>query len=114
MIALNTTLNQTIAYLESPKKEFPLPLDIQGTVFQRQVWEALQQIPPGSTLTYTQLVQAIGKPKAVRAVASACAANKIAVVIPCHCVIRSDGSLGGYRWGIERKQILLALEADQK
>ena len=111
--ALQATLKQTIAYMKRPGNEFPLTLDISGTPFQPQVWDALQKIHPGTTVTYSELAKSIGKPKAIRAVASACAANKIAVIIPCHRVIRSDGGLGGYRWGLERKQALLALEADQ-
>lgn len=81
-----------------------------GTEFRRAVWEGIKQIPPGSTQSYSELAQAIGHPRAVRAVASACAANPLAVLIPCHRVIRADRGLGGYRWGLERKQSLLALE----
>jgi AraC family transcriptional regulator, regulatory protein of adaptative response / methylated-DNA-[protein]-cysteine methyltransferase len=88
-----------------------LPLDIRGTAFQRRVWQALCQIPAGTTVTYSEIAKRIGTPKASRAVAGACAANKIAVAIPCHRVVRKDGSLGGYRWGIERKRALLAMEA---
>jgi AraC family transcriptional regulator of adaptative response/methylated-DNA-[protein]-cysteine methyltransferase len=84
----------------------PLPLDIQGTAFQQKVWKALQQIPAGQTRTYAELARAIGQPKAARAVASACAANRLAVAIPCHRVLRSDGEPGGYRWGLKRKQAL--------
>ncbi len=87
-----------------------LPLDISGTVFQHQVWQYLQQIPIGEVQSYTKVAQGIGRPKAVRAVASACAANQVAVVIPCHRVIRSNGHLGGYRWGLERKQQLIDQE----
>jgi AraC family transcriptional regulator, regulatory protein of adaptative response / methylated-DNA-[protein]-cysteine methyltransferase len=88
----------------------PLPLDIQATAFQRLVWEQLQAIPRGATKSYSEVARAIGRPKAVRAVARACASNPVAVAIPCHRVVREDGSLGGYRWGIRRKQKLLALE----
>jgi AraC family transcriptional regulator of adaptative response/methylated-DNA-[protein]-cysteine methyltransferase len=94
-----------------------LPLDILGTAFQRRVWLALRDIPYGKTVSYSDIAQKIGKPKAVRAVAHACATNSIAVVIPCHRVVRTDGSLGGYRWGLERKSVLLAREkelSDQK
>lgn len=87
-----------------------LPLDLQGTAFQWRVWQALLQIPAGETRTYTQLAKAVGKPKAIRAVASACAANRAAIVVPCHRVVRTDGSLGGYRWGLPRKEKLLETE----
>jgi AraC family transcriptional regulator of adaptative response/methylated-DNA-[protein]-cysteine methyltransferase len=91
-----------------------LPLDIRGTAFQRQVWDALTRIPAGSTLTYAQIAARIGRPEAVRAVGQACAANPLAVVIPCHRVVRSDGNLSGYRWGIERKRALLLREQTVK
>ncbi len=87
-----------------------LPLDVRGTVFQRQVWTALREIPPGRTVTYSQLAAAIGRPTATRAVAAACGANPTAVVVPCHRVIGADGSLTGYRWGVERKRALLDRE----
>ena len=87
-----------------------LPLDVRGTAFQKQVWQALQKIPYGETRTYAEIAGDIGKPQAVRAVGSACGANPIALIVPCHRVLRSDGSLGGYHWGIERKQKLLAQE----
>ena len=90
-----------------------LPLDIRGTAFQRQVWDALRAIPAGSTSTYTEVARSIGRPSAVRAVANACASNELAVVIPCHRVIRGDGGLGGFRWGIERKRALLDGEANE-
>jgi AraC family transcriptional regulator of adaptative response/methylated-DNA-[protein]-cysteine methyltransferase len=89
-----------------------LPLDLDGTVFQRRVWKALRRIPRGSTRSYSDVAQAIGKPAAARAVARACATNPIAVVIPCHRVIREDGRAGGYRWGLQRKNRLLALEQE--
>lgn len=92
----------------SPRHAFPL--DIRGTAFQRQVWRALQSVPAGKTVTYRQLAKAIGRPSAVRAVASACGANQLAVAIPCHRVVRSDGKVGRYRWGIDRKRQLLAKE----
>jgi AraC family transcriptional regulator of adaptative response/methylated-DNA-[protein]-cysteine methyltransferase len=88
----------------------PVPLDIQATAFQRRVWDELQRIPPGETRTYAELARAAGQPKAVRAVAKACAQNPVALVIPCHRVVRSDGSRGGYRWGQKRKARLLGLE----
>jgi len=95
----------------SAKRVASLPLDVQGTVFQERVWRALQEVPPGSTTTYAELAAALGMPRASRAVAGACAANPAAVVIPCHRVVRRDGSLAGYRWGIERKRQLLASES---
>lgn len=87
-----------------------LPLDLHGTAFQWKVWRALTTIPAGETRTYTQVARSVGRPRAVRAVASACAANRVAVLVPCHRVVRRDGSLGGYRWGLERKARLLARE----
>ena len=88
-----------------------LPLDIRGTAFQQRVWAALRAIPPGKTATYKEIARAIGQPSAVRAVAQACAANPLAVAIPCHRVVRTDGDLSGYRWGVERKRELIAREA---
>ena len=88
-----------------------LPLEMGGTAFQQAVWTALRQIPPGQTVTYSELAQQVGRPRAVRAVASACAANVLAVLVPCHRVVRRDGSPSGYRWGLARKQALLAREA---
>ncbi len=96
--------------LERPENGFDLPLHLQGTPFQKSVWQALRKIPTGKTATYLDIAKKIGKPKAVRAVAQACGANNIAIVIPCHRVIRTDGSLSGYRWGVERKQALLERE----
>ncbi len=96
--------------IETPGHALKLPLDIRGTVFQRRVWKALQSIPAGRTASYREVAAAIGQPLAHRAVASACAANKIAVAIPCHRVVRTDDKLGGYRWGLERKRRLLANE----
>lgn len=103
---------QVAAFVEQPGLGLDLPLDIRGTVFQQKVWQALSRIPAGSTLSYAELAQRVGAPSAVRAVAGACAANVLAVAIPCHRVVRSDGSLSGYRWGIERKQALLQREAE--
>jgi AraC family transcriptional regulator of adaptative response/methylated-DNA-[protein]-cysteine methyltransferase len=97
--------------LEAPAVGFSLPLDIRGTDFQRRVWRALGDIPAGSTASYTEIAERIGSPGSVRAVARACAANTLAVAIPCHRVIRSDGGLSGYRWGVERKRALLQREA---
>jgi AraC family transcriptional regulator of adaptative response/methylated-DNA-[protein]-cysteine methyltransferase len=98
------------AYLESREKLMDLPLDIKGTAFQLTVWNYLKTIPNGEVRSYTEVANALGKPKAIRAVASACAKNTIGLLIPCHRVIRGDGTLAGYRWGIERKKALLELE----
>ncbi|MDF1516118.1 MAG: bifunctional DNA-binding transcriptional regulator/O6-methylguanine-DNA methyltransferase Ada [Anaerolineae bacterium] len=102
-----------LTYLEAPTADLDLPLDIQGTVFQQKVWRALRQIPLGLTASYGEIAHRINQPTAARAVANACAANKIAVAIPCHRVIRQDGGLGGYRWGVARKQQLLEREAQE-
>ena len=103
-----------IAYVGAPQANLNLPLDIQGTVFQQKVWQALRAIPLGQTASYSEVAQRLGNPKAVRAVARACATNDIAVAIPCHRVVGSNGSLTGYRWGIDRKQNLLVKEAAQQ
>jgi AraC family transcriptional regulator of adaptative response/methylated-DNA-[protein]-cysteine methyltransferase len=100
-----------VGFIEAPGQGLDLPLDIRGTAFQQRVWRALQDIPVGRTISYAELARRIGSPKAVRAVAGACAANNIAVVIPCHRVVRSDGSLSDYAWGVERKRALIAKEA---
>jgi AraC family transcriptional regulator of adaptative response/methylated-DNA-[protein]-cysteine methyltransferase len=102
---------QVVGLVEAPGLGLDLPLDIRGTAFQRRVWQALRDIPAGSTATYAAVAARIGAPTAVRAVAGACAANALAVAIPCHRVIRNDGALSGYRWGVERKRSLLAREA---
>jgi len=101
---------KVVGLIEKPGLGLDLPLDIQGTAFQQRVWKALQQIPAGSTASYTDIAKIIGMPKAVRAVAQACGANSLAVAIPCHRVVRNDGSLSGYRWGVERKRALLDRE----
>lgn len=101
---------QVLSFIEAPQQAIDLPLDIQGTAFQQQVWQALQTIAPGTTMSYSDLATYLGKPKAVRAVANACAQNQIAVAIPCHRVVGRDGSLRGYRWGRDRKQALLTKE----
>lgn len=98
------------AYLGGAEKRLELPLDIRGTAFQTKVWKYLQRIPHGSTMSYAEVARAMGQPKSARAVATACAANRIAIAIPCHRVIRGDGSLSGYKWAPERKKKLLALE----
>ncbi len=97
-------------FVEMPSKGLDLPLDIRGTAFQRRVWEALSRIPAGSTASYAEIAKQIGEPKSVRAVAQACGANTLAVAIPCHRVVRTDGSLSGYRWGVDRKAKLLRRE----
>ncbi|POT59742.1 bifunctional DNA-binding transcriptional regulator/O6-methylguanine-DNA methyltransferase Ada [Citrobacter amalonaticus] len=104
-------VRQVIASINARNAPLTLPLDIQGTAFQQQVWQALRTIACGETVSYQQLANVLGKPKAVRAVASACGANRLAIVIPCHRVVRSDGSLSGYRWGVARKAQLLKREA---
>jgi AraC family transcriptional regulator, regulatory protein of adaptative response / methylated-DNA-[protein]-cysteine methyltransferase len=103
-----------LEHLAGERPHLALPLDLQATAFERRVWRALQQIPYGATTTYGDVARAIGESKAVRAVANACAKNRAALVIPCHRVVRSDGALGGYRWGIERKKRLLAGEQTAK
>ncbi len=100
-----------VGFVEAPRLGLDLPLDVRGTVFQERVWQALTQIPAGETATYTDIARRIGAPAAVRAVAQACARNPVAVAIPCHRVVRSDGALSGYRWGVERKRALLSREA---
>lgn len=100
-----------VGFIEAPAIGLDLPLDIRGTAFQQRVWQALRKIPAGSTASYTEIARRIGAPKSVRAVAQACAANTLAVAIPCHRVVRNDGGLSGYRWGVERKQALLEKEA---
>jgi AraC family transcriptional regulator of adaptative response/methylated-DNA-[protein]-cysteine methyltransferase len=102
---------KVVGFVEAPALGLDLPLDVRGTAFQQRVWQALRTIPPGSTATYSEIARRIGAPRAVRAVAQACASNAIAVAIPCHRVVRTDGSLSGYRWGVERKRALLDREA---
>lgn len=102
---------RVVGFVEAPQQGLDLPLDVRGTAFQQRVWEALRKIPAGSTASYSEIAERIGAPKAVRAVAQACASNKIAVAIPCHRVVRNDGALSGYRWGVERKRALLDREA---
>ena len=102
---------KVVGFVEDPAKGLDLPLDVRGTAFQHRVWDALRRIPPGSTASYAEIAEKISAPKAVRAVARACATNRIAVAIPCHRVVRSDGALSGYRGGVERKRALLDKEA---
>jgi AraC family transcriptional regulator of adaptative response/methylated-DNA-[protein]-cysteine methyltransferase len=101
---------KVVGFVETPGQAFDLPLDMRGTAFQQRVWRALQKIPAGKTMSYAEIAKRIGRPKAIRAVGHACAENAIAVAIPCHRVVRTDGSLAGYRWGIERKHALLTKE----
>jgi AraC family transcriptional regulator, regulatory protein of adaptative response / methylated-DNA-[protein]-cysteine methyltransferase len=102
---------KVVDLIEHPDKALDLPLDIRGTDFQMRVWDALQKVPAGTTVSYTFLAEQIGAPAAVRAVAQACAANPLAIAIPCHRAVRADGDLAGYRWGTERKRALLEREA---
>ncbi len=108
--AVRAVLNGQVG---DPAQVRDLPLDVSGTAFQQSVWAALRDIPPGQTVSYSELAHRVGRPQAVRAVASACAANVLAVLIPCHRVVRRDGSPSGYRWGLAHKQALLAREASR-
>jgi AraC family transcriptional regulator, regulatory protein of adaptative response / methylated-DNA-[protein]-cysteine methyltransferase len=108
-----TLVAQVVGFVEAPRIGLKLPLDVRGTAFQERVWKALRQVPVGKTVSYTEIARRIGAPKSVRAVAGACAANKLAVAIPCHRVVRNDGSLSGYAWGIDRKRALIDREASQ-
>ncbi len=112
--ALKREINAVQQILANPGHALSVNLAPYGTAFQQKVWAALQQIPVGTTTTYSELAQRIGQPKAVRAVASACGANPISILIPCHRVLRKDGGLGGYRWGTTRKQQLLNQEKQSK
>jgi AraC family transcriptional regulator, regulatory protein of adaptative response / methylated-DNA-[protein]-cysteine methyltransferase len=109
---LGATIAKVVALVDDPRNGCDLPLDICGTLFEQRVWQALRDIPAGTSLTYSELAAAVGAPGAVRAVASACAANAIAVAIPCHRVLRRDGTLSGYRWGVARKRALLDREQE--
>lgn len=102
---------KVVGFVEAPTMGLDLPLDIRGTAFQQRVWQALREIPVGETMSYTTIANRIGAPNSMRAVAQACAANTLAVAIPCHRVVRNDGGLSGYRWGVERKRALLQKEA---
>jgi AraC family transcriptional regulator of adaptative response/methylated-DNA-[protein]-cysteine methyltransferase len=108
---LSVVLADWWTFLRRPSQGFPHPLDLEGTPLQQQVWDVLRDIPAGTTLTYTDVAARVGRPDAVRAIASACAANRLAVVIPCHRVVGRSGSLTGYRWGIDRKRQLLEMES---
>jgi len=109
--AFERIIAQVVGLIEAPGQSLDLPLDIRGTAFQERVWQALRAIPPGRTATYAEIARAVGRPKAARAVAQACAANPLAIAIPCHRVVRADGDVSGYRWGVERKRALLDREA---
>ena len=106
-------VKEVVKRIEGETPSVDLPLDVQATAFQRRVWQELQKIPRGTTRTYTQVAHALGAPKSVRAVARACATNPVSIVVPCHRVIRTDGQLAGYRWGLKRKQELLEREGSQ-
>jgi AraC family transcriptional regulator of adaptative response/methylated-DNA-[protein]-cysteine methyltransferase len=108
---LAPTLARIVQWVESPAASMDLALDVQGTEFQRRVWRALRKIPAGTTASYAEIARKIAAPKSVRAVAQACGANTLALAIPCHRVVRSDGELSGYRWGVARKRALLDREA---
>lgn len=110
--SVDTWMGPILDYLAARKPSLDLPVDADGTAFQRQVWRALQQIPYGATRTYAEVARDLGQPSAVRAVARACATNPVAIVVPCHRVIRQDGALAGYRWGLERKRSLLDMERE--
>ncbi len=109
---LNAWVSAIVNHLDGKQPHLDLPLDVRATAFQWRVWQELRAIPYGSTRSYRDIARALGQPKAVRAVARACATNPVSVVIPCHRVVREDGSLGGYRWGLERKQALLEKEKE--
>jgi AraC family transcriptional regulator of adaptative response/methylated-DNA-[protein]-cysteine methyltransferase len=108
--AFEALIAKVVGLVEAPARGLDLPLDVRGTAFQQRVWQALRAIPAGSTATYAEIAERIGRPAAARAVAQACASNSLAVAIPCHRVVRSDGALSGYRWGIARKRALLERE----
>ena len=103
-----------VGLVEAPQLGQDLPLDVRGTAFQQRVWEALRAIPAGSTASYAEIAKRIGAPRSARAVAAACGANPVAIAIPCHRVVHSDGTISGYRWGVERKRKLLEREAEAK
>jgi AraC family transcriptional regulator of adaptative response/methylated-DNA-[protein]-cysteine methyltransferase len=110
--AFEALVAKVVGFVEAPRLGLGLPLDVRGTAFQQRVWQALREIPAGKTVSYTEIAKRIGVPKSVRAVGQACGANSLAVAIPCHRVVRNDGGLSGYRWGVERKRALLAREAN--
>lgn len=109
---LNLWVEELLRHLDGAEPDLALPLDLQATAFQARVWEELRQIPYGATRSYAKVAEAIGQPTATRAVARACATNPVALINPCHRVVREGGGLGGYRWGIERKERLLEMERE--
>jgi len=109
--AIGRWAGEIVAYLRGERANLPLPADVPATAFQRRVWEELRRIPRGAARSYGEVARAIGRPSASRAVARACATNPVALVIPCHRVVRRDGALGGYRWGVARKRALLERES---
>jgi AraC family transcriptional regulator of adaptative response/methylated-DNA-[protein]-cysteine methyltransferase len=111
--ALDASLRSVVGHLNAPESALELPLDVRGTAFQQRVWRALRDIAPGTTRTYADIARVLDQPTAARAVAAACAANPLAVAVPCHRVVRGDGSLAGYRWGVDRKKELLRREASR-
>jgi AraC family transcriptional regulator of adaptative response/methylated-DNA-[protein]-cysteine methyltransferase len=111
--AFEATVAQVVAFVEAPRIGLELPLDLRGTAFQQRVWQALRSIPAGRTVGYAELAAQLGMPQGARAIAGACAANPVAIAVPCHRVVRNDGSISGYRWGVERKKSLLEREAGQ-
>ncbi len=108
--ALERWTQSVVRFVDAPSRNLELPLDLRGTAFQRRVWRALRRLPPGATVTYAELARRIGRPRAARAVAGACAANPLALAVPCHRAVRGDGTVSGYRWGVERKRALLRRE----
>jgi AraC family transcriptional regulator of adaptative response/methylated-DNA-[protein]-cysteine methyltransferase len=110
--AFEALVARVVGFVEAPRLGLDLPLDIRGTAFQQRVWQALREIPVGGTASYTEIARCIGAPGSARAVARACADNRIAVAIPCHRVVRNDGALSGYRWGVARKSALLKKERE--
>lgn len=110
-VTFDNVVAQVVRFVDAPTQGLDMPLDIRGTAFQSSVWQALRNIPAGATVSYSDIAEQIGAPTSVRAVAQACGANLIAVAIPCHRVVRRDGGISGYRWGIERKRELLSREA---
>ena len=110
-VAFEQLVSRVVGFVEAPALGLDLPLDVRGTAFQQRVWQALRRIPAGSTVSYADIARRIGSPKSVRSVAQACGANALAVAIPCHRVVRNDGALSGYRWGVERKKTLLERES---
>jgi AraC family transcriptional regulator of adaptative response/methylated-DNA-[protein]-cysteine methyltransferase len=110
--AYDSLIARVVGFVDSPGLGLDLPLDIRGTAFQQRVWQALQQIPLGQTTSYSEMARKIGAPTAIRAVAGACAANNIGLAIPCHRVVRNDGAISGYAWGVDRKRSLIEREAE--